>query len=224
MKKNDFIYPAIFLAIVILLFVIPVGAFLTAEIVGFKTVKSVGDWIYVFLKDQGSLIAGIIAFVAAVIALYSQRESTQKQIKAQRTMEEEKLFRAKIEETYSLVEGLRLRILLARARPVEDITRDISVFNYDLAKILMLYNLYVISTDGQLFTEYRRSVSDFLESWITVARKYINMKNGNKEELAVWEEVCAADKDAFEKFISTTDDFIVHLSSIGHDGDITIIR
>lgn len=84
MKKNGFIYPTIFLVLVIalILFIIPIGAFLTAEVAKCKTVKSVGECIYVFLKDQGSLIAGILGIIGVVFLVINQNKSTEKTVGA----------------------------------------------------------------------------------------------------------------------------------------------
>lgn len=82
MKKNEFIYPAIFLVAVLLFFAIPVGAFLTSEIVGFEITRSIGGWIYTFLKDHGSLFAGILGFGGIFILVWSQNKSTQKTVDA----------------------------------------------------------------------------------------------------------------------------------------------
>lgn len=84
MKKNEFIYPAVFLAIVFLLFTIPIGAFLTSEVLGFETARSDWKWVYQFLKDQGGFIGSIFGTLVLAITVYltlkKQSENTQKQI------------------------------------------------------------------------------------------------------------------------------------------------
>lgn len=82
MKKNDFIFPAIFLVIILFLFIIPIGAFLTSEIIGWKTTKRLGGWVYNFLKDHGSLIAGIIAIFGVAWLVNTQKNETNKIIKS----------------------------------------------------------------------------------------------------------------------------------------------
>lgn len=78
MKKNNFILPAVFLLILLFLFVIPIGAFLTSEIIGLKTTKPLGVWVYDFLKDHGSLVAGLISFGGVAWLIYNQKQETKK--------------------------------------------------------------------------------------------------------------------------------------------------
>lgn len=78
MKKKDFIYPAIFLVIALWLLVIPVGAFLTSEVVGFSIARSIGGWIYYFLKDHGSLIAGTLAVLTAFFTIKFEKHQFKK--------------------------------------------------------------------------------------------------------------------------------------------------
>lgn len=84
MKKNDFIYPVVFLVIVLLLFTIPIGAFLTSEVLGLGTARSIWLWVYQFFKDQGGFIGSIFGALVLAITVYftlkKQSENTQKQI------------------------------------------------------------------------------------------------------------------------------------------------
>lgn len=72
MDKKRFVYSAVFLVIVILFFAIPVSAFLTSEALGEDTARTIWRFGYKVLKDQGSLIAGIIALIAALITVRLQ--------------------------------------------------------------------------------------------------------------------------------------------------------
>lgn len=78
MKKNDFILPAVFLLIVIFLFVIPISAFLTSEVIGVRITKPLWDIACKALKDHGSLIAGIIGFLGVILLVWSQKQETKK--------------------------------------------------------------------------------------------------------------------------------------------------
>lgn len=86
MKKNDFILPAVFLLIVIFLFVIPISAFLTSEVIGWQTTKSLSDWVYQLLKDQGSLIAGILGVLGVIILVIFQKISNREIIENSREL------------------------------------------------------------------------------------------------------------------------------------------
>lgn len=74
MKKNDFTYLAIFL--VVALFVIPMSAFLTSEIIGLESTQSIWCRVYIFFKDQGSFIGGTLAFLGVIFVINSQWRST----------------------------------------------------------------------------------------------------------------------------------------------------
>ena len=123
-------------------------------------------------KNHGSLIAGLIAFLAAVIALYSQRESTQRQIDAQHVLEQDRLITSKKEELFEVVEGLRVKALLIRPHMVKDTVLDIDVLYHDVSKATMLCMLYDIA-DRDLFIEYRQSVEDHLANWSDLSSKML---------------------------------------------------
>lgn len=84
MKKNNFIYPAIFLVIVLFLFIIPIGVFLTSEVLGKEIAKSKWCFIYGFFKDHGSLIAGLFAIAGVAWMVNTQKAETDKMIKEER--------------------------------------------------------------------------------------------------------------------------------------------
>lgn len=169
-----------------------------------------------FLEKQGSLIAGIIAFAAAVIALYSQRESVQRQLSSQRKMEEDKLFREKLEEMYSFIQELRINATLTRTYMIKDHVRDIDIFNKDIGRIVMLQRLYRVA-DKKLFQEYSGSVYEFLEVWSNFARDYVmESKDGLDKEIDP-EELQSRFIDFHSKsdiFFKNTDKFLVYLSSL----------
>lgn len=171
------------------------------ELLGYSSAKE-------FLESQGSLIAGIIAFIAAVIALYSQRESTKKQIDGQREMEEEKTFRAKTEEVYSAVEGLRIKVLLTRPNMVEDTVRDIDVLLHDLARIVMLCRLYRI-VDEDLFLEYRKNTGGFLDTWSILAKNYLVQDSSSHEILNEYKESLNAFQGSTNKLLN----FLISLNN-----------
>lgn len=104
-------------------------------------------------KNHGSLVAGLIALLAAVIAVI-----------AQKILERDKVLNAKREELYSTVIGLRTKVVLTRTRHVKDSVISIDALIHDLNKASMLVSLYNIADDG-IYTSYRESVNRFLETW-----------------------------------------------------------
>lgn len=194
-------------------------------VVLFTDIKGWANW----LSTYGGLIGSIFAVIIASYTIKRQSDNVREQIQSQRSLEEARLIREKIEEMYSVVSKLRLKILFARAKFHRDIISDIDIFNYDLDKILMLYNLYgnynlYASIDKCLFSEYRGSVSGLLDNWREVAQKAINVISNQKEDVEACLDADKAYKKSFERFEKATDNFIIHLSSIGKNGNINIIR
>lgn len=74
MDKKRFIYPAIFLAIMFFLFIIPISTFLVAEIVGIEIAKSIACSFYKVFKDQGTIITGMLAFLGVWITIKEHRK------------------------------------------------------------------------------------------------------------------------------------------------------
>lgn len=134
-----------------------------------------------FLEKQGSLIAGIIAFVAAVLALYSQRESVQTQIDSQKKIEKNRVFKEKIEEAYNAANNLRLKILLTKSKDIKDSTKDIDIFNYDIDKVDMLCQLYEI-VSSEIADNYREIATDFLNTWGEYTEKRLTSDGVSKED------------------------------------------
>ncbi|WP_155964842.1 hypothetical protein [Wohlfahrtiimonas chitiniclastica] len=186
---------------------IPLGAVLILIVYafGFMTVPE-GKSTYDFIVDHGSLMAGFMALIAAIIAFYSQKQSTHKQIDAQRYLALESLRISKIEELYSVVEGLRIKIILTRSDKVKDPVTDIDVFIHDLSKVIMLCQLHSI-VDDDLLNKYKNSVHALLSVWKTCADQMLNGEKLSEE-----------DADEFQKnsllFLENTDQFLSHLSSL----------
>lgn len=169
----------------------------------------------IFLEKQGSLIAGIIAFLAAVIALYSQRESVQRQLDFQRKMESDRVFSEKLEEMYAVVQQLKTKVALIRVHLITDHVLDIDVLNKDIDRIVLLQRLYKIA-DETLFQEYRAISYGYLEVWSDITRDYIEEPKDGKRECTDAEELISRFMDLRHKadiFFRNTDKFLVHLSS-----------
>src|SRR5699024_7151987 len=150
------------------------------ELLGYSSYKD-------FLEAQGSLIAGMIAFVAAVIALYSQKSSVNRQLDYQRKMEEDKVFREKLEEMYHLVQEFKVNVTLTRTNLITDIASDIDIYNKDIAGIIMLQRLYKIA-DEDIFNRYVYKSVDFLQEWGGIAEDYVinhdGMIHNDSEEIS----------------------------------------
>lgn len=164
MKKQDFlgylitIY-ASFTAIILFLF-----------IVAFQLLPEKG--VYEFLKDHGSLIAGFVAFGAAFIALYSQREATRNQASIQFTIEDNRLFVSKLEELYDVIERLRLKAMLIRTDSLGEVVQEIESLYLDLGRASMICRIHKVISQ-ELFEGYREDTEDFIVSWSRYASKII---------------------------------------------------
>lgn len=179
------------------------------EFLGYPSTKE-------FLEGQGSLIAGIIAFIAAVIALYSQRESVQKQLDFQKNMDESKVFREKLEELYSDIQALKINITLTRTDMIKNSVQDVDIFIVDIGRIVMLQGLYKIA-DEELFQEYASCTYRFLEAWSGFAGDYITKQEEGVQREIIPEEVEFRSYDIFLKsniFFENTDKLLDHLLSL----------
>lgn len=177
-------------------------------IVLFFEVKDISYW----LQDYGGLIGSVLAVIAAIAAISYQSMNTQKQIKAQRDLERSRLLRAKIEEAYSCIEGLRLKVLLTRRNAVKDVVQDIDVFNHDLANILMLHNLHKL-IDGDLIKKYSDCITSFLGNWSVVAQNYLDGVDSSQEEHD-------RHMESFEVFNLRTKDALEYLSLMSRQENI----
>jgi len=187
MDKKTFIFPAIFLVILLFLFVIPVSAFLTSEVLGGETAKSIWCFAYAILKDHGSLIAGIMALVAAGMAIYFQGRSLERQIKSNKDLEDSKVRMQKLEELLLLLSHLKIKMEAIQDRMVssklnhgkESVETEVRDEFLSMRAIAVLYNfpqkneIYVLSILSEILV-YAGQCSD-LEFGITD-------KNGTDEQ------------------------------------------
>lgn len=173
MDKKIFIFPAIFLVILLFLFVIPISAFLTSEVLGGETAKSAWCFAYAVLKDHGSLIAGIMALIAAGMAIYFQGRSLERQIKSNKDLEYSKVRMQKLEELLLLLSHLKIKMEAIRDKMVsgklshdkESVEIEVRDEFLSMRAIAVLYNfpqkneIYVLSILSEILV-YAGQYSD----------------------------------------------------------------
>ncbi|MGL4675424.1 MAG: hypothetical protein ACRCXK_11245 [Wohlfahrtiimonas sp.] len=166
---------------------------------------SVGiDQIENFIARHGSLIAGLIAFGAAFIALYSQREATRNQASIQFTIEDNKLFISKVEELYDTVQRLRLKAILIRSDEVKNSTSAIDELYLDLGKASMICRLHRVISQ-ELFEEYRSNTEFFIDAWSDLAKSKIDPDG-------TWLVKEVIFKSRFEKFRESSNKVLLELA------------
>lgn len=131
MKKNDFLYPAIFLGAILLLFAIPVGAFLTSEVLGLERVGSIWNFTYKFFQDHGSLIAGILAIAGVAWMVSVQRAETAKIIKSNQKVVENEALETRRAKALEYAFSISLKIDLLRGSKTFFTLDDFCDWNQD---------------------------------------------------------------------------------------------
>lgn len=108
MKNGNFLKSAYLLVVVTLLIFLPLSFFIVLELL--KGMFGYGDT-NIFLKEHGSLLAGLLALLAAIGAIWFQNWNTTRQIQASQYTSEKNRFNDKKEALYKILLGLEDELL-----------------------------------------------------------------------------------------------------------------
>lgn len=163
-SKTFFWFAVLFLAMVFAVSIVLLGILVLG-------IKDLSKW----LVDYGGLLGSVFAVVIASYTIKRQSQNTREQIEAQdkltkrqisaqREMNEESVFKKKVEETYEIAFNLRLKVFMAKSFADVNSYREIGIFNSDVEKIIMLCELYKL-TPKDLSDQYWEVSVKLLDRW-----------------------------------------------------------
>ncbi len=199
MKKNEFWLPALFLATVLFLFVIPIGAFLVSEILGW------GKGVYSVLTDLGSLIAGIIAVIGVAWMVYTQKSETAKIIKSNEDVMRNEAFEIKKARAFDSYLKIRCFVeeLQAEHHYGSTLTPADGVVMYREVRDLLLYLDYFLMDSDEELIFYIDSIREYF--------KYYTINEERREEAVIrtllhFEALNSIDGHSTDGFFCTMDE------------------